>query len=138
MMKFSDQTLAYSLARIGMGVNLALHGLVRIPKLDQFSAWMVGSFEKSWLPEIMVSQFAHVLPFAELILGFLLLLGLFTRKAIIASAIMIIVLIFGSCLIENWSAAGSQMIYLAYLAGLLVFREGYNQISLDHRKSQSE
>lgn len=126
-----DTALAYALARIGMGINLAIHGVVRIPKLNSFAEWMTHSFEKTWLPSPLVHSFAYILPFLELTIGLLLLLGFLTRYALVAGSITLITLIFGSCLIENWSAAGTQMIYLAYLATLLALREKFNLIATD-------
>ncbi|BDS06883.1 hypothetical protein NT6N_19230 [Oceaniferula spumae] len=134
-MKPTDQSLSYTLARLGMGVNLAAHGLVRLPKLSEFSAWMVGLFEKSSLPTFLVKPYSYVLPIAELIVGILLILGLYTRQTLTIGSLMIISLIFGSCMIENWSAAGSQMIYLAYITALLAFREKYNNLSIDAKRS---
>ncbi|MGJ8657132.1 MAG: DoxX family protein [Akkermansiaceae bacterium] len=133
-MKASDQTIAYTLARIGMGVNFAVHGLVRLPKLEGFANYMTGNFEKTILPSALVKPYAYGLPIIELILGILMILGLFTRKAFIASALVMISLIFGTCMLENWATAGSQMVYLAYITVLLALREKYNELSLDDRK----
>ena len=41
-----------------------------------------------------------------------------------------IVLLFGTCLVQNWSAAGDQLIYLAFYATLLVLRS-HDRWSLD-------
>lgn len=95
------------------------HGLVRLPKLAKFSAGMVGDFEKSMLPKILVLPFSYALPFAEFIIGILLILGLFTRQALIAGAIMMIMLIFGSGMIESWNAIPSQLIHVLFFAILL-------------------
>jgi len=36
-LKMSNQQLAFLLARITLGINLFIHGLVRIPKLNAFA-----------------------------------------------------------------------------------------------------
>lgn len=85
------------------------------------------------LPDFLVSPFATVLPFAEFAVGLLLLLGLFTYRAAIAGAVIIIMLIFGSCLIENWSAVGSQMVYIL-LFYFLIAEVRHDSFGLDGRR----
>lgn len=124
--------VAYTLLRVAMGVNLLGHGAVRIPKLESFSDWMVSSMAKGWLPETIVKPFALVLPFAELIIGLLLTIGLFTCRMSIAGAILIILLLFGCSTIENWEAMGIQMIYVIFYY-LLIIHIADNKYSLDQK-----
>ena len=49
------------------------HGVVRLFKLNGFSRGMVATFQKSYIPEALVVPFSYILPFAELIVGLLLL-----------------------------------------------------------------
>jgi thiosulfate dehydrogenase [quinone] large subunit len=106
------------------------HGLVRLPKLAGFSNWMVGSFEKSILPLSLVRPFSYALPILEFTIGLLLITGLFTRIALVAGALVMIVLIFGTTLIENWDAITSQLIHAAFFAIMLQFIQ-YNSYALD-------
>lgn len=78
---------AYLLLRLAIGASMFGHGLVRLPKLNAFSDWMVGSFEKSILPQALVVPFSYVLPIAEFTVGLLLILGLFTRQALIGGGL---------------------------------------------------
>ena len=110
-MKTTPQRTAYTLLRMTMGVNFLGHGLVRFSKLDAFRDWMVGAFQNSILPSFAVTAWGSVLPFLEFGIGLLLILGLFTYRASIAGALVIITLILGSTLIENWEWVGMQMIY---------------------------
>jgi thiosulfate dehydrogenase [quinone] large subunit len=123
---------SYLLARLPMGLSFFGHGLIRITKLDTFSDGMVKQFNKSPLPEAFVSGFGHVLPFLEFIAGILLLLGLFTRFAIVLASAIILALIFGSSVIEQWNAIFTQLFYGAYLAVLYYFTH-YNGYSIDGR-----
>jgi len=43
--------------------------------------------------------------------GLLLLLGLFTRSGLIAGTLIILLLQIGSCLAQNWSVVGDQLVY---------------------------
>ena len=83
------------------------------------------------LPDLLVVPFSYVLPIAEFIIGLLLLLGLFTRISLMGGGIVMIVLIFGTAMIENWDAIPSQLIHAAFFAGLLAFIQ-YNTIAVDH------
>ena len=112
---------AYLMARLAVGISMFGHGLVRMPKLQGFSNWMMGQFQKSILPPSLVHAFSYVLPFAELITGLLLLLGLFTRFALIAGCFLMLILLFGSTTIENWDAIPTQLIHVAFFTVLLAF-----------------
>ncbi len=114
-----NTSLAFVLARIAIATSLFGHGLVRLPKLDGFSHWMVGQFQKSLLPEALVLPFSYALPIAEFLTGLLLLIGLFTKQALVAGIVLMIMLLFGTAMIENWDAIPSQLIHVAFLTALL-------------------
>ncbi len=124
-------TTTFLLLRLAIAVSALGHGLVRLPKFSAFSNWMINSFEKSILPKILVVPFSYVLPLAEFTVGLLLFTGLFTRPASIMGAIIMIVLIFGTTMIENWEAVPSQLIHVAFYAVLLQFSQ-YNILALDN------
>ena len=122
--------IVFLLLRLGIGISMFGHGLVRLPKLNAFSQWMVGSFAKSMLPAELVRPLSMVLPFAELVIGFLLLIGLFTEPALISGAVLVLLLLFGTAMVENWEALPSQLIHLILFAVLLQFVAS-NSWSLD-------
>jgi len=127
----SSQQISFLLARLAVGISMFGHGLVRLPKLQSFSHWMVGQFEKSMLPEIIVTPFSYILPIAELLVGIFLLIGLFTRQALVAGSLVMIALIFGSSMIEEWGAIPSQLIHAAFFSILLIFEKSYNSFAVD-------
>ena len=122
---------AYVLARLAAGMSMLAHGLVRMPKLNGFSNWMMTQFQKSMLPAMLVKLFSYVLPFAELLTGILLVAGLFTRAGLILGSFIMIALIFGSGMIENWDVIPSQLIHVAFFTVLLVFIN-YNDWAADN------
>lgn len=124
--------ISFLLLRLAVGMSMFGHGLVRLPKLSEFSAGMVADFQESMIPEILVLPMTYVIPIAELIIGILLLLGLFTRLVLIAGGVLMIVLIFGVSMVENWGALPSQMIHSLFFAGLIPFLS-HNVYSLDYR-----
>ncbi len=107
------------IVRLAIGLSMFGHGLVRLPKLQAFSQGMVKTFENSMLPELLTTPFSYVLPFAELIFGFLLIIGLFSRVSAIGTAAVLLTLIFGSTLIENWDVITSQLVHIAFVAYLV-------------------
>ncbi|HEY8919491.1 MAG TPA: DoxX family protein [Chitinophaga sp.] len=123
-------TISFLLLRLAIGASFFGHGLVRLPKLAAFSGWMAGTFKKSMLPEMLVTPFSYALPIAEFVIGLLLLSGLFTKAAAIAGSLVMLVLIFGACMIENWEALPSQFIHIAFLVTLLQFIQS-NSWALD-------
>jgi thiosulfate dehydrogenase (quinone) large subunit len=63
-------------------------------------------------------------------------MGLFSRLALSAGALEILVLTFGSTLRQDWESAGLQLIYALVYAALLAFL-GANRYSVDglrHRR----
>ncbi|UOE47954.1 DoxX family membrane protein [Mucilaginibacter sp. SMC90] len=124
-------TTSFLLLRLAIGASMFGHGLVRLPKLSGFSNWMVGTFAKSMLPKALVTPFSYLLPIAEFTIGLLLISGLFTKPALIAGGLVMMLLILGSCMIENWEILPSQLIHAAFFALLLQFAAN-NTYSLDN------
>lgn len=129
-MIMTRESTTYLLARLPIGMSFLGHGLQRLPILAKFSAGMVNSFSKSFIPGALVQPFSLGLPFVELLLGILLLLGLFTRFATISGVIVMLALIFGSTSLGQWDNVFIQLMYSAYLA-LLYYFLPYNTISVD-------
>lgn len=125
-----NHKIAYFFLRLAMGVNLFGHGLARIPKLQAVAAGMVQNFKKSWLPQNLVQVFGNVLPFVELVIRLMLIIGYKTKWANWAGATLIITLLFGSSTIENWEAMGTQMVY-AFMFYFLIAKQQDNIYSLD-------
>ncbi|MDI9880250.1 DoxX family membrane protein [Flectobacillus longus] len=124
-------TTSFLLLRLGIGISMFGHGLVRLPKLAGFSKWMVTSFEKSLLPSAIVTPFSYALPILEFGIGTLLILGLLTKQALLAGSIVMLLLLLGTTLIENWEALPSQLIHLVFFAILIQFISS-NRWSLDY------
>ncbi|MBS1519353.1 MAG: DoxX family protein [Bacteroidetes bacterium] len=120
----------YLMARLPIAVSMLGHGLDRIPKIQVFSDHLVSQFSKSILPVKLVSPFSMTLPFIELGVGILLILGLFTRFACVVGLITMLALIFGSCLIEQWDNVLFQMLYSLYFV-MLYYYAFYNRYSFD-------
>jgi thiosulfate dehydrogenase (quinone) large subunit len=114
-----DRALARVLLRLTVGVNLLVHGLVRVPNLILFADGMARDFGRAFLPWRLVHAFALVLPFAEAAIGVLVAIGLWQRFALTAGALVLLVLVFGTALLQRWDTLTQQMVYAFLYAALL-------------------
>jgi thiosulfate dehydrogenase [quinone] large subunit len=128
----SDRAWAYTILRLTFGFNILLHGLSRIfAGHAAFLAYLNHYFEKAPLvPASLLPLFARVLPPVETALGILLVLGLWTRFALIAGGLVITLLAIGTNLAQDWNVAGLQLIYAFFYYYLLVHRD-LNSLSVD-------
>jgi thiosulfate dehydrogenase [quinone] large subunit len=108
-----------------------MHGVSRLlAGAAGFAGHLNEQFAHSPLPPGLVHLFGSVLPAVEGLIGLLLLLGLRTRGALIAASFLMMVLTFGSALVQDWAAAGTQLVY-ALIFSVLLFMRRYNAWSLD-------
>jgi thiosulfate dehydrogenase [quinone] large subunit len=118
--ELKDERLGYALLRVVLGVNLLMHGVGRmLMGLGQFGFKLQPQFAHSPLPSWAVWSFGAALPGIECLLGALILVGLRTRAALIAAGMLMVVLTFGSGLIQDFTAAGTQLMYAAIIAALV-------------------
>ena len=73
---------------------------------------MGNNFTETPLPMPMVWWFLAVLPFIEAVIGFLMIVGLKTRWALLGGGLLMAVLVFGTAIRSDWNALGTQMIYV--------------------------
>jgi thiosulfate dehydrogenase [quinone] large subunit len=129
----SDAVIAYGLMRVIMGINIALHGISRqIAGQAVFLAYLNHYFEKTPLiPKESLPIFAFTIMWAETIFGLLMLVGAFTRIALIGGSLVIAMLAVGSNLAQDWGIAGLQLTYALIYYFLLKNREELNKLSID-------
>ena len=127
----ADISLAHGLLRLGLGVNILMHGVSRLPDLAGFTHHLEQTMSSTWLPLPLVAATGYTLPFAELILGGLLTIGFSLRPILVAGTFLIIVLTFGVCLAQNWPVASEQLIYLLVYGALLATLR-YDRFSVDY------
>lgn len=59
-----------------------------------------------------MQAFATVIPFAEIVIGVMLLLGLKTRWTLVAGMLLMAGLVFGTALRSDWTLLELQMFYV--------------------------
>ena len=129
----SDASIAYAIFRLTFGVNIGFRGIVRIANgLDNFAGGLVKQFAVTSFPLGAVNSFGHVVPFVETAIGIMLILGFWTRGALIVGGLMMTGLTFGTMFLQNFDLAWLQLTYAIAFFILLALRS-WNLISLDMR-----
>lgn len=121
-----NMAFAHLLLRLIPGVLFLFAGLNKfLGGYLGFVNGMSGMFAEAetWLPMLMVKPYAYVLPFAEVILGALLIVGLFTRQALVLSGLLLLSLAFGQILLGNHDTVFRIMAYVGLTAAALVTAE---------------
>ena len=132
-----DLTHAYVLLRVTLGLNICLHGVVRWTKgLHSFAESLVPLFAKTPLPPWSVFDFGYVIPILEALVGAAVLVGLQTRRALQAGSILMLVLMFGSSLREDWSTVGIQLTYSVVYC-ILIAGVRFDGFGIDRLKRSS-
>lgn len=115
-----DAALAYALLRITLGLNICMHGVVRWASgLGKFSASLMTMFQNSPMPSWTIASFGYALPILETVIGGAILVGFETRRALTTGMILMLLLMFGSSLRQDWQIVGLQLIYSVTYAILL-------------------
>jgi thiosulfate dehydrogenase (quinone) large subunit len=126
--------IAYALFRITLGLDMFLHGVMRMPTLGAWVDTTTKLFDNSFLPTALVRGFLYILPFPETLIGALLILGFFTRGALVAGSVTMIILVFGTGTRQDWTTVGLQMVYALYYY-LMLARLDDNWLAVDTRRS---
>ncbi len=128
----SDGSLAYGLFRITFGLNIMMRGIVRIALgLPAFQNYMLTQFKDvPVMPPAFLIPFASALPFVETLIGLCILVGFQTRAALVAGALMIAALTFGTMLRQDFTIAWLQLDY-AIAFFILIALRSWNLMSVD-------
>jgi hypothetical protein len=73
-----DRNISYMLLRVLLGVNIALQGISRLLRSSNFAEEIEAHFAHFPLPHPAVAALALALPWAESLIGLLILVGLWT------------------------------------------------------------
>ncbi len=142
--KETDRAVAHALARIGLGINLLMHGLPRMVRWREFAEHVSTQFAHPPLPVpgVAVGVVVYGIPPLETVLGVFLILGLALRPTLVAGMLALFPIILGTNLIGDYATAGTQLVYLGFYAVLLATVHG-DFYSLDgwrrrHRASRRD
>jgi thiosulfate dehydrogenase [quinone] large subunit len=133
-----DYVLAFFTLRLALGINELMHGVTRIfmgAGLGGFLNFTQNQFKDAPLPVWQVRSFATVVPVCELIIGVLLILGLWTRWSLVLAAVLMWGIIFGTAVRGDWHIVFLQMFYSLLYTLMLMWRR-YDDWSVDAMMSK--
>jgi len=128
------------LLRLAIGMLFFFAGLGKILAEGGFTSVadaIVKSFEGTWLPQALVIPYAYVLPFIELFLGAILIVGVATHLFMTLAGLLLISLAFGKMVQQDHATVASNLNYvlLAALGAWFAARDDrYSLGRLLHRK----
>jgi thiosulfate dehydrogenase (quinone) large subunit len=131
-----DLSTAYVILRVTLGLNMFFHGLPRIGHLAQFVDGVVKSFAKTPLPAALVAPYAYAIPFVEVALGLLILIGIGLRYVLPLGAIYIMTLMIGTLMRADYLVVSEQLGYSLIFVLLIAFRS-YDRFSYDRRATRT-
>ena len=127
---FNHREAAYALLRITVGVMFLFFGVGKfLGGVGNFAGGMAQHFAGK-LPPALVLPFGYALPFAEVTLGALILLGLFNVYALSLSGLLLVALTFGTVMLGDAPTVAHNVQYALVNFVLLYFAD-YNGYSLD-------
>lgn len=127
----NHRAVAYFLLRFAIGMNIFCHGFFRILSgVSTFATGMAKHMAPSPLPQFAMLPFTYSIPFIEVTLGALLLVGLGTRWALAALSLFMIMLTLGVTSQQDWAGAGAQLGY-TFVFFFALFYVEYNDYSVD-------
>jgi thiosulfate dehydrogenase [quinone] large subunit len=127
----SDAARSHALLRLSLGTSMLVHGLVRIgPQFWTFVEQTTKQFAPTPIPQSLVRISAMLIPPVELLIGVLLILGLWTRFALVLGGLEMCALIAGSSLLTQWEIVAIQLGY-AFFFSILLRHCQSNRLSLD-------
>lgn len=126
-----DTALGYALLRVTLGLNFLFHSYSRWHDSGKFVDGVVAGFAHTPLPAWSVRAFATVIPYWEPAVGLLLVLGLWTRWALTAGALLIALLTLGTALRAEYPVLSEQLVYALVFFVLLLFRAQHDRFGVD-------
>jgi thiosulfate dehydrogenase [quinone] large subunit len=121
---------AYALLRVTLGMIFLFYGVGKfMVGVGNFADGMNKQFAGK-LPSVLVLPFAYALPFAEVLIGLLLMLGLFNRIALVLSGLLLLALTFGSVMLGDPPTVAHNLQY-ALVNFILLYLADYNGYSID-------
>jgi thiosulfate dehydrogenase [quinone] large subunit len=134
----THREIAYALLRVTFGSVFLFSGIAKIMTgPSAFTAGLEQQFAGKLPTELLVA-FGSTLPFAEVAIGALIVLGLFNVVGLGLAGLELIVLTFGTIVAADFATVADNVQY-AFINALLLWFVGYNGYSIDrlrpHRRS---
>ncbi len=126
----TQREIGYALFRLTFGIVFLFSGIGKFRGgIGNFAGNMLQQFSGK-LPAVLVQPFAYTLPFAETLLGALIVLGLFTTVALSLSGLLLVALTFGTVMLGEFPTVAHNAQY-GLVNFVLLWALAYNRYSLD-------
>ncbi len=130
--------IAYALLRVTVGVLFLFSGIGKLLKgVDNFAFGMMERFADSPLPPSLVELFVNVLPFAEVAIGALIVLGLFNVATLTFAGLLVLALTFGAVVLGDPPTVAHNFTYALGIFVLLWSAE-HNAYSLGRPQTSKQ
>ena len=86
---------------------------------------LTGMFAQSWLPQVAVSPVAYALPIIEIVLGTLLVLGLWSDKLLLLAGLLFVLFSVGSMIGGMMDTLSYNALYLL-ITSFALYLHGYD------------
>jgi len=127
--------IAYALLRLTLGIVFLFAGIGKfMGGLGHFVGTMNQQFSGK-LPAAIVMPFAYVLPFGEVTVGALIVLGLFTRVGLTLSGLLLIGLTFGTVMLGDFPTVAHNVQY-GLVNFVLLWLADLDNFSIDHMRTR--
>jgi thiosulfate dehydrogenase (quinone) large subunit len=121
-MHWNSRSAAYFILRLTLGFVFLMYGIGKLMEgVNEFTGGLEKQFADTFLPGTLVSLFGITLPFMEVLIGILLIAGLFTRYAIAFAGLLMVALTTGLAITGEPEGVGHNLIYSFILFGLLYY-----------------
>jgi thiosulfate dehydrogenase (quinone) large subunit len=116
----APKAAAVALGRWGLGFVFLFFGVGKLLALRGFvNSYLLPQFARTWLPQWLLVPYGYVLPFVEVALGLLLLLGLARNAALVATGLLLLSLTVGQIVLQQPPVVFQNIAYLFFTAALL-------------------
>lgn len=128
---------ALLLNRFVIGLFMLLAGTFKLNGgLVEFVNESFRSMQPDWLPDVLATPYGYAIPFLEIIVGALLIVGFLTRSAAVVGLLMILsftiaLTIAKESLVHGPGPFNANLIFIALLFLLAITGPGH--LSIDHR-----
>jgi len=122
----------YTLTRVLFGIVLAANGAYNVIIYPEFLTCLESFIRKTSVFDFeFVGIFLALAPFAEFLIGLLLIMGFYTRKALIFS---ILLFLFIALYLLDANSEIMIFVYTVFLlmSGILLRKDNYNIHSIDY------
>jgi thiosulfate dehydrogenase (quinone) large subunit len=109
----NPKSLAPALIRWGLGLLFLVGGIAKVSMLNGFvRGYLAPTFEKTILPGWLVVPYGYVLPFVEIVIGAMLILGFCRVCMLLLAGLTLLSLAFGQILLKEYGAVANILMYL--------------------------